>query len=37
MIIEIEKEKEQKAQAESFFAQELKDQLRECDGKLYTL
>jgi len=37
MIKEIEKEKEQKAQVESFFAQRLKKQLAECAEKLDTL
>jgi DNA invertase Pin-like site-specific DNA recombinase len=37
MIKEIEKEKEEKAKAESFFAQKLKDQLAECEEKLDTL
>ncbi len=37
MIKGIEKEKEQKAQAESFFAQKLKDQLVKCEEKLDTL
>jgi len=37
MIKEIEKEKEQKVQAQSFFAQKLKDQLSECEEKIDTL
>ena len=37
MIKEVEKEKEQKVQSQSFFAQKLKDQLSECEKKIDTL
>lgn len=37
MISEIEREKEQKAQGETFFAKKSTDQLAECEEKLYTL